>query len=101
MNMSPPTALAEAGVPPRAPDFADWLSPILVKELRQGLKSRIFVSSFIVMQAVMIVTMGLRLLDQPTGPGAGGFGAFDGFFWAMLWIPLLVLMPARGLGALS
>lgn len=81
-------------------DFSDWLSPILVKELRQGLKSRVFTGSFIVMQIVMILTMGLRLLDQ-SERGAGGGGAFDALFWAMLWLPLLLLMPARGLGAVS
>jgi len=87
---------------PAAPaaDFSDWLSPILVKELRQGLKSRVFAGSFIVMQVVMILTMGLRLLDR-SGRGGGGAGVFDALFWAMLWLPLLLLMPARGLGAVS
>ena len=65
--MSVPTALTETGAPPGAPDFSDWLSPILVKELRQGLKSRVFVGSFIVMQVVMIMAMGLRLLEQASG----------------------------------
>ena len=56
---------------PLATDFSDWLSPILVKELRQGLKSRVFAGSFIVMQVVMILTMGLRLLEQSErGTGA-------------------------------
>ncbi len=94
------TAPAQSTGPPVAPDFSDWLSPILVKELRQGLKSRVFVGSFIVMQVVMILTMGLRLLEQSERGAASG-GGFDTFFWAMLWLPLLLLMPARGLGAVS
>lgn len=82
-------------------DFADWLSPILVKELRQGLKSRVFTWSFIVMQVVMIITMGLRLLAQSESGISHNADGFDSFFWAMLWLPLLLIMPARGLRALS
>ncbi len=99
MNSATTIPIGSAGIP-NGTDFADWLSPILVKELRQGLKSRVFTGSFIVMQVVMIVTMGLRLLDQ-AGSGTGSGGEFDSFFWAMLWLPLLLLMPARGLRALS
>jgi len=41
-------------------DFADGLSPILVKELRQGMRSRVFVSLFILIQVSMIlVTAGM------------------------------------------
>jgi hypothetical protein len=97
--MNAATAPLESAALPSGLDFADWLSPILVKELRQGLKSRVFTGSFIVMQVVMILTMGLRLLEQ-SERGTGG-GGFDAFFWAMLWLPLLLLMPARGLGAVS
>lgn len=94
-------APALSPAPPAASgaDFADWLSPILVKELRQGLKSRVFVSSFIVMQVVMILTMGLKLLEHSGDRGRAGGSGFDGIFWSLLWLPLLVLMPARGLGA--
>ena len=40
-------------------DFSDWVSPILVKELRQGLKSRVFVATFIIVQVVMILLVGM------------------------------------------
>ncbi len=99
MKAANATAPAGNAALPNGAEFSDWLSPILVKELRQGLKSRVFSGSFIVMQVVMILTMGLRLLEQ-SERGAGG-GGFDNFFWAMLWLPLLLLMPARGLGAVS
>ena len=33
-----PPAVATANVPERTLDFADWLSPMLVKELRQGIR---------------------------------------------------------------
>lgn len=82
-------------------DFADWLSPILVKELRQGLKTRMFVSVFILLQAAMIVVVGLQLLSLSQGAGRSSMDGFEAFFWALIWIPLLVVMPARGLVAVS
>lgn len=82
-------------------DFADWLSPILVKELRQGLKTRMFVSVFILLQAVMIIIVGLQLLSMARGAGRSQMQEFDWFFWAVIWVPLLVVMPARGLAAVS
>ncbi len=82
-------------------DFADWLSPILVKELRQGLKSRAFVATFIIVQVTMILLVGMQLLTVAGGGGRGAADAFDGFFWAFVWLPLLVMMPARGLTAVS
>lgn len=97
--MTATTTSTQAAALPTGADFSDWLSPILVKELRQGLKSRVFVASFIVMQVVMILTMGMRLLEQSEHGGGGG--GFDALFWAMLWLPLLIFMPARGLGAVS
>ena len=33
----------------------DWLSPILVKELRQGMRARVFVISFLLLQLFLIV----------------------------------------------
>jgi hypothetical protein len=86
---------------PSGKDFADWLSPILVKELRQGLKSRVFVSTFIIVQVVMILLVGMQLLAVAGGGGRAALVGFDFFFWLFLWVPLLVLMPARGLTAVS
>ena len=83
------------------PDFADWLSPILVKELRQGLKSRAFVSAFIIVQVVMIVLVGMQLLAATDAFGRSGSDVFTGMFWAVVLVPLLVFMPARGLAAVS
>lgn len=86
---------------PSSPDFADWLSPILVKELRQGLKTRAFVSIFILVQLVMSLLVGLQMLSIATGAGSGAMSTYDGFFWALVLIPLLVVMPARGLNCVS
>ncbi|MEY4482921.1 MAG: hypothetical protein RL693_373 [Verrucomicrobiota bacterium] len=86
---------------PVPPDFADWFSPILVKELRQGLKTRAFVSIFILVQVVMSLLVGLQLLSMASGAGPGTMSTYDGFFWALVWLPLLVVMPARGLTCVS
>src|SRR6188474_3353491 len=94
-------AAAALPAPTHGNDFADWLSPILVKELRQGLKSRAFVVTFIIVQVVMILLVGMQLLTLAGGGGRGAMDAFDGFFWAFVWLPLLVMMPARGLTAVS
>jgi hypothetical protein len=94
---------AQATLPPALPsgtDFADWLSPILVKELRQGLKSRVFVATFIIVQVVMILLVGMQLLTLAGGE-RGVVDAFDGFFWTFVLVPLLIMMPARGLTAVS
>ncbi|WP_038171542.1 hypothetical protein [Verrucomicrobium sp. BvORR106] len=96
---SPATTAPTHTLPP--PDFSDWLSPILVKELRQGLKTKAFISIFILVQVVMTLLVGMQLLALANGASRGAMVGFDGFFWAFVWIPLLVLMPARGLMAVS
>lgn len=96
-TVAPP---APARILPNGMDFADWLSPILVKELRQGLKTKMFITTFILIQVVMILITGLQLLEVSHG-GSGSGKGFSAFFAAFLWIPLLILMPARGLTAVS
>lgn len=98
MNAAAPLT-SNPPLPP--PDFSDWLSPILVKELRQGLKTKAFISIFILVQVVMTLLVGMQLLALANGASRGSMMGFDGFFWAFVWIPLLVLMPARGLMAVS
>lgn len=95
------TAPITATPAPNGNDFADWLSPILVKELRQGLKSRAFVATFIIVQVGMILLVGFQLLTVAGGGERVMLNVFDGFFWAVIWIAMLVLMPARGLTAVS
>lgn len=81
-------------------DFGDWLNPMLVKELRQGLKTKMFVIVFVMVQLTMALLMGFRLLAQrdPTGTTAG---MLDGLFWTTVGAALLGLMPLRALTAIS
>ncbi|MDB6138961.1 MAG: hypothetical protein JWO94_2033, partial [Verrucomicrobiaceae bacterium] len=81
-------------------DFADWLPPILVKELRQGLRARAFVGGFVAVQTAMIVLLGLRLLDTAA---AGQYlpENIDEYQWLVIGFALLILLPLRGLTAIS
>ena len=78
---------------------SDWLSPILVKELRQGMRARVFEGSFILLQVLMVITM-LGLIVAAQGRASGGAGATSAIFWTMVAIPVLFVMPLRGSGAL-
>jgi len=76
-------------------DFADWLSPIIVKELRQGMRARLFVAIFIILQALCFIT----LLTAING-GAGAMEAAGVFFWIGVGLTLCVAMPLRGITTL-
>ncbi len=91
---------ADVGAAPGR-DFGDWLSPILVKELRQGLKTKLFVSTFIAIQVAMVLLLGMRMLAHhgPDGEDAGRL--LEGLLWAALGLLMLVVMPLRGLTAIS
>ena len=91
-----PSALPVPALP-RA-DFADWLSPMLVKELRQGVRTRVFVFLFILLQAFMLLDLILSLLIASTGI-ATTQGTF--FFWLMVAVPTLLIIPVSGLNAIG
>jgi len=76
-------------------DFKDWFSPMLVKELRQGTRTRAFTSAFILLQASLVIVMLMSLLDEgPTGEATG-------YFWFCISVAFLIIMPLRGYAALS
>ena len=49
-------------------DFPDWFGPMLVKELRQGLKTRGFVFSFIGLQTVLVLVLIYHVLLYARAP---------------------------------
>ena len=79
-------------------DFPDWLSPMLVKELRQGVRTRVFVMLFILLQVAMLMTVSLTLLVAANG---GGTEAGTAFFWVIVAAPVLLILPLGGLGAIN
>ncbi|WFB35380.1 hypothetical protein P3T73_14560 [Kiritimatiellota bacterium B12222] len=76
----------------------DRLNPMVIKELRQGLKSRSFVASFLGLQGLMVLSMFIYLAAVSTGSGDLEFA--DGFFWFMVGLLLIVIMPLRSFQAL-
>ena len=78
----------------RLTDFSTRLSPMLVKELRQGLRTNLFVIAFILLQTFMMLCLFAGLAD-PSSNGA------TGFFWFFITTTLLIIQPVRGFSALS
>ncbi len=79
-------------------DFPEWLSPILVKELRQGMRSRLFVISFLLLHAALIVVAVLSLLIAVE---SGDARIGSSFFWTIIGALMLVVMPISGLGSVA
>jgi hypothetical protein len=51
-----------------ADDFPDWVNPFVVKELRQGLHSRIFISVFVALHACVALVMVFGLFGDMLQP---------------------------------
>ena len=81
-------------------DFGDWLSPMLVKELRQGMRSKIFMAAFYLTQILMIVAVIFNLAASSADSSNGLPEFIGGLFWLMISIPLIFVMPIRGFGSL-
>lgn len=86
---------------PTSSDFGDWLNPMLVKELRQGLKTHVFVGVFVLIQAAMILLVGFRLLASGTEDAADTGEWLDGVLWFSLGLTMLLILPMRGLHSIS
>lgn len=101
------TAAVSASPPPASlgivrDDFPAWLPPMLVKELRQGLRTRGFVAALVIFQLVMLFLMLIALSQSAARPGgAGGASATSGFFFALIFAQLIIVTPARALGGLQ
>ncbi|MEX2581166.1 MAG: hypothetical protein WD342_19060 [Verrucomicrobiales bacterium] len=78
----------------RMADFSGRLSPMLVKELRQGMRTNLFTVAFILLQVFMVLCLAAGLV----GPGSP---SIDVFFWFFIVVTLLAVQPLRGFNALS
>ena len=90
-NGPSPVSVSETAA--RLTDFSDWLSPMLVKELRQGLRSRVFVVAFVLLQATLCLVL-LFSVD-------GHSNTSSYFFWLVSAVLIVGAMPLRGFTALS
>jgi ABC-type transport system involved in multi-copper enzyme maturation permease subunit len=99
-------AIAPVPAPPSAAllkDFPDRLSPIVVKELRQGLRQHGFTLLFIFLQAIMGIVVFGSLLGSTPGDDDGirAGMTITGFFFTLFSIAALGVQPLRGLNALA
>lgn len=76
-------------------DFPDGFSPMLVKELRQGLRTNLFVTAFILLQGFMILCILMGSAESSSTD------ASSAFFWFFIIVALVVVQPLRGFGSLS
>ena len=79
-------------------DFSDRISPMLVKELRQGLRAKTFIAVFLSLQvflAVMLFSAGAASTSDHVG------SVVSGIIFIFFSIAVLVVQPLRGTSALS
>ncbi len=73
--------------------IVDWANPILVKELRQSLKSRQFVITFMLLLTVawLVSVFGLLMFQTQVQYGPAGRYFFIGFYIALAVATLLIV----------
>jgi hypothetical protein len=72
---------------------SDVLNPILVKELRQGIRGTLFTGAFLLLHVLMLTSGGVSLSTVNQGPARS---MADGLFWFLITIPVLVILPLSG-----
>ncbi len=85
-------------------DFSDRHSPIVVKELRQGLRQPSFVILFLFLQTVLALAVISALFSVSSSNLSSRVNmgnVISGFFFGLFGLSVLVIQPLRALGALS
>jgi hypothetical protein len=78
-------------------DFSDRLPPMLVKELRQGLRAKTFVGVFLGLQ----LFLGIVMLFATSASGLDGAGeVVSGIIFLFFSVAVLVVQPLRAINAL-
>mgnify|MGYP000311172016 CR=1 FL=1 len=75
-------------------DFPDRLSPMVVKELRQGLRTRLFAGVLLTLHLMLV------LLTLMSG-GAENATVVSGWFDGIVTLVLCIIMPLRGFSAVA
>jgi hypothetical protein len=86
--MNPPDSL------PLLRDFPDWHSPMVVKELRHGLRTKFFSLALIQFHVFLALLIGSILLGASPS-------IINALFWSLSLMVLLAIMPLRGFAALT
>jgi len=98
MSDSAPTAEAEIHpVVAKLSDFPDRISPMIVKELRQGMRTRAFTSIFLILQVILGFSMFVALTSE-----SGNIGIeISRMVFFLFSFVALILQPLRGTTAVS
>lgn len=96
---------ASATLAPALDDFPDWVDPMVVKELRQGMRARLFLVPFagihvLAVVAVLVENLSTAALADGDGGPASGF-VQTGLLWTLASFVLLAVLPLRGWSALE
>ena len=100
---NPPAQSSPPGLPEIHPvvsapsDFSDRISPMIVKELRQGLRTRAFTGTFLVLQVVLGLSMFFALLGDSSDTGR----LISSMVFLLFSIVALILQPLRGVSAVA
>ena len=97
MSSNASTAPTPPPVPHALDEFSDRISPMLVKELRQGLRAKTFVIVFLALQALLAVVL-LSAIGASSAESSGQRVSTIIFFFFSLAV--LIVQPLRGIGAL-
>lgn len=74
-------------------DFGDRFSPVVVKELRQGLRTHLFTAAMVLFHGFVVLLLGSVLMEAPIQD-------VTRIFWGAAGVMLLVLQPLRAFNAL-
>jgi ABC-type transport system involved in multi-copper enzyme maturation permease subunit len=79
-------------------DFPDRISPMLVKELRQGLRAKTFIAVFLTLQ----IFLGIMLLSASAASTTDRAGSVvSGMIFGFFSLAVLIVQPLRGVAALA
>jgi len=82
---------------PALADFPDRLSPMLVKELRQGLRARTFIVVFLVLQALTaLILLSASIASSNDNAGI----TISRIIFIFLSMAVLIVQPLRGMNAI-
>ncbi|MEM9480036.1 MAG: hypothetical protein AAGA58_10325 [Verrucomicrobiota bacterium] len=76
-------------------DFKDWIGPMVVKELRQGLRAKSFIGVFLGLQAMLVI------ITATMADAGGSNEAISMWFWGFINLVFIVIMPLRGFNTIS
>ena len=79
----------------------EYLNPMLLRELRQGLRSKVFLAVFLLLQGAMMFSMLIALAASLNPSDSSARGMADFFFWVTVLVPLLLTLPLKGSVAIS